>query len=572
MASPSDSLSPASTAGRRFVRAPKRGVSSSIQLLKTGKGVLTPHKLRNGTFIIPGTGERVRRQINLRAPPSFDGTSPQPHDVEDFYFSGDGSDSLADMFRAARSSVVKAFKDSRTYLKSPEAKAILKCSLAYLLGSMATFLPPVTNLLGHQDGKHMVATITVYFHPARSAGSMVEATMLGIAAFCYALFISVSSMAVSVLCDTKLNRIELGYALILIVFCGGGLGFIGWLKQKFNAPLVNVACSLASLAIITVLTKENAVQVGVFSNDKVVQVMKMILLGICSTSAVSLLLWPVSARAELRETMIRATGSFAEMLTMITQGFLSGSENELQGKSVNRALSQYNSVFTQLSMHLKEAKLEHYVLGTEDQYKLEARLVNCMQTLAQSIGGLRSAATTQFTLLLEGIDTGSANASNHTTPTRLLPQGWGPTSPLSGSRQDRFAVLTAIEERSEDGSGAEDQVPATISQAQGLQTPRLDRRGSEESISTVTSITVRTPGDIFCRFILHLGPSMKSLAYSLSQILNELPFGPGPDYEININSNFRTSLDAALYIPQESPLYHANLYIGSYTAMLALKP
>src|ERR1700678_157746 len=109
----------------------------------------------------------------------------------------------------------------------------------------------------------MAATITVYFHPARSAGSMEEAALLGVAAFCYALFISVSSMAVSVLCETQLGMIELGYALVLIVFCGGGLGFIGWLKQRFSTPLVNVACSLASLAIITVLTKENAVQVAV---------------------------------------------------------------------------------------------------------------------------------------------------------------------------------------------------------------------------------------------------------------------------------------------------------------------
>ena len=73
---------------------------------------------------------------------------------------------------------------------------------------MATFLPPIENFLGHQDGKHIVATITVYFHPARSAGSMEEAVILGIIAFCYAVFVSVSSMAISVFCDTRLDLIE----------------------------------------------------------------------------------------------------------------------------------------------------------------------------------------------------------------------------------------------------------------------------------------------------------------------------------------------------------------------------
>lgn len=329
----------------------------------------------------------------------------------------------------------------------------------------------------------MVATITVYFHPARSAGSMEEAAILGFLAFCYAVFISVSSMAVSVFCETQLGLIELGYALVLIVFCGGGLGFIGWFKQKYNAPLVNVGCSLASLAIITVLTKENAVQVGVFSNDKIVQVMKMVILGMLTTSAVSLLIWPVSARTELRDTMIKVTDSFGDMLTMITRGFLSGSETDLRSTTFNNALSRYKSVFTELTKNLKEAKLEHYVLGTEDQYKLEAKLVNCLQKLAQSIGGLRSAATTQFTLLREAAISGS-NTPIHAG--RTIPEVRNSSISIVNARQDRFAVLTAIEEASEEGSGAEDQQTRTTRR-------HIARQGTETSVESINLPTARTP-------------------------------------------------------------------------------
>jgi hypothetical protein len=194
-------------------------------------------------------------------------------------------------FRRTWTSCVGSSKAFANWIKTPTGKGILKCSLAYTLGSLATFSPWLANFLGHQDGKHMVATITVYFHPARSSGSMIEAAILGISAFLYAVFISVSSMAVSVYCETQLGLIELGHALILIVFCGGGLGLVGWFKQRYNAPLVSVACSLTSLAIITVLTKENAVQIGVFEDDKIVQVMKMVIMGIISTSIVSLLVW-----------------------------------------------------------------------------------------------------------------------------------------------------------------------------------------------------------------------------------------------------------------------------------------
>jgi hypothetical protein len=164
---------------------------------------------------------------------------------------------------------------------------------------MATFVPPIASFLGQQDGKHIVATITVYFHPARSQGSMYEAALLAFVATLYAMFISITSMAVSV-AFASIDLMTLGHVIILIVFCGGGLGIVGWLKQRLLSPLVNVACSLASLAIITVLTKEGAVQASEFSDDKIVQVLEMVLMGILITTAVCLLISPISARKELR--------------------------------------------------------------------------------------------------------------------------------------------------------------------------------------------------------------------------------------------------------------------------------
>ncbi|TVY80910.1 Uncharacterized protein LSUE1_G003049 [Lachnellula suecica] len=522
MNSPTAADGPVPPSSRRFSRSSKRS------------------KLRNGTFILPGTGERVRRQITLRNSANWDGPARSSDSDNPFLLHQRRSYSRGGTFRKALDKSVEAANDFWVWLQTPTAKGILKCSLAYLLGSMGTFLPPLANFLGHQDGKHLVATITVYFHPARSAGSMEEAGMLGIAAFLYATFISISSMAVSVFFESQLGLIELGYALVLIVFCGGGLGFIGWFKQAYSSPLVSVACSLASLAIITVLTKENAVHVGVFSDDKIVQVMKMVIMGIISTSFVSLLVWPVSARKELRESMIKTTDSLGDMLTMITQGFLSGSETDLKSSNFNSVSGGYKSAFTQLTKNLKEAKLEHYVLGTEDQYKLEAGLVNCMQRLAQSIGGLRSAANTQFTLLKEG-----ANGSNTPVNTnRTIPE-LGSVSSALENRQDRFAVLTAIEEASEEGSGPED----------NMYTRNHSRAPTGGSVTTVASYslpTVKTPADIFSRFITHLGPSMKSLAYTLSQILEELPFSSGPHYAITINEHFQSSLTEAFSARSEA--------------------
>ncbi len=370
---------------------------------------------------------------------------------------------------------------------------MLKCSLAYLLGSLATFVAPVAAFLGQQDGKHMVATVTVYFHPARSQGSMYEAIVLAFAAFIYAVFISFASMGVSVLFGAKLGLIAIGHAIVLVVFCGGGLGFVGWAKQRLGNPLVNVACSLTSLAIITVLTKEGAVQAGLFSDDKVVQVMKMILMGCLASTTVCFLINPISARRELRINMIQVTDSFADMLAMITRSFLSGSEEELQQMPSIKASDRYRSVLASLAKNLKEAKYEHYVMGTEREYEVEARLVNCMQRLAQGIGGLRSAASTQFSLLAQSPPAGAVTPINADFSPFKLNASPSLFPPYLISPQEEHGVLPAIDEASEEERNTED-------------TANSVRESSVDGNDNLP--TVHLPAEIFSRFIMYLGPSL----------------------------------------------------------------
>ncbi len=373
-----------------------------------------------------------------------------------------------------------------SFATSNTGQGVLKCSLAYFLGSLATFLTPVAAFLGQQDGKHMVATVTVYFHPARSQGSMFEAIFLAFAAFLYAVLISSASMGVSVLFNAKLGLVALGHAIVLVVFCGGGLGLVGWIKQRLGNPLVNVSCSLTSLAIITVLTKEGAVQAGQFSDDKLVQVLKMILMGCLATTAVCFLVKPISARKELKVNMIQVTDSFADMLALVTRSFLSGSEADLQQIPSIKASDRYKSVFASLGKNLAEAKYEHYVMGTETEYQIEARLVECMQRLGHGIGGLRSAASTQFDLLSQTPAAGTA------TPTD------GIYSPINGSfsfpgdvgsARENYAGLPAIVEGQE-----EEQTSEESSSYANLQSPSEDSSGPiHRAIADRTAVsTART--------------------------------------------------------------------------------
>ena len=489
-------------------------------------------QLRQATFIVPHTGERRKKRATLQS--LYSQNDDQLNTAESATATTPllrrRSSPSTYKYRGRRSRIWQRCKtiveQFRAFLVSETGIGVLKCSLAYVLGSLATFVLPISNLLGQQDGKHMVATITVYFHPARSVGSMLEALICAFTAFLYAAFISITSMAVSSFFTDTLDLMLLGHAIVLIVFCGGGLGLVGWTKQKLGDPLVNVACSLASLAIITVLTKEGAVQAGDFSFVKIWQVLKMIIMGVVATMAVSFLIFPTSARSKLKKNMIDVTDSLADMLEVITNSFLSGSEDELKQKPFIIANERHRKNYSTLGKNLKEAKYEHYLLGTERRYSIEAKLVHCVQRITQSLGGLRSAAAMQFVVVTQPTAFfGSRDLRNldsfgsvFNTPSPFDALSRTPSHDLTGM------ALPPI-----------DEVPDEEGHDSGA-----GRRGQDYKVPPF-----RTPAEIFDLFIKHLGPSMSSLAFTLKEILDELPYGSGPKYEIKVNPKFRTSLSRA---------------------------
>ncbi|KAG9252002.1 60S ribosomal protein L19 [Emericellopsis atlantica] len=468
-------------------------------------------KTRNGTFIIPATGERSRRQFTLRTTSSIS--------------AGDGaSDTLstAETVGGKIKSVAKRAKDKTIglwyWFQSDEGHAVLKCTFAYLLGSGGTFFPPLSNFLGHRDGKHVSATITVYFHPARSVGSMIEAVFIGIIAILYAELIGFISMEVVIWGKEAFDIVQPAHVMVLLLCVGGGLGFVGWVKQRLNQPLVNVGSSLTSIAIITIITKEEAIQGGYVSGEKPLQILKLLLLGVASTVVVNLLVWRVSARRVLRQCMIKAAAAQADRLSFITRGFLNGTEEEMDSPEYAKMSANYNKAYTQMTKMLREAKNEHYFVGTEKLYKLDRSLAKCIETVAQSIGGLRSALAAQFMLLKE------------------VP-GADPKDLSTLKRSKSFHMDEATEQLSVINESDEDAESAHMYRSE----PTFD-----------STPLFRAPSDIFAHFINLLGPSMKSLAYTLSEILRESPFGEDPKNEITVNDQLRESLKDAVALYHEA--------------------
>lgn len=414
------------------------------------------------------------------------------------------------------------------WFQSDEGHAVLKCTFAYLLGSLGTFFPPLSRFLGHRDGKHVSATITVYFHPARTVGSMIEATFIAILAILYAEIISMVSMGIVIWGKEVFDIVQPAHVLVLIVCVCGGLGFVGWVKQALNQPTVNVGASLTSIAIITVITKEESVQGGYFSAEKPVQMLKILMLGVASTVAVNLLVWRVSARRVLRQNMIKTSVSLADKLSLVAKGFLNGSEEELNSLEYASLTTNYTKAYTQMTKTLREAKNEHYFVGREKLYQSDKSLVKCLETLAQAIGGLRSALDTQFMLLKEAPTSGSQDGN--TAQPVLSPQSPRTTRTLSGFFDQRLAVI----DESDEGEEA------------------VQRRMNQSDPSLDKTPIFRSPSDIFALFIELLGPSMKSLSYTLSETLRSPAFGKDPKSDITINDRLRESLRDALTLYDEA--------------------
>ncbi|KAI1617412.1 Fusaric acid resistance protein-like-domain-containing protein [Exophiala viscosa] len=472
--------------------------------------------LRYSSYIDPSTGARLSRTFTLHSLDN-DSDEDERHDASE-------TAPLLQPSHASHqnggSSWQKRLKiKSKEYagnvwdfLRSDTGKGIFKFALAYLLGSLATFVHPLSHLFGRQNSKHMVATITVYFHPARSLGSMLDAFFLATTAFLYTAVISLLSMSVAAFFSDVVHLIELGHAIVLIVFLGGGLSFVAWVKLRKNDPLVNIACSLASLGIITILTKEGAIQAGDYSVKTITQILKMIVAGVIVTTLVSILIFPISARAKLKKILLDLTDSQSDMLALITSSFLSGDETELENSVIVGINERHKKLSSTVAQNLKESKYEHYLLGTERQAFIETRLGLCTQRISQSIGGLRSAAAMQFVVIKE--------------------PAFG-----SGARFEGIGNTT----------------PLWMNSLQGSKTVDDDQSASPADGSHKDlSEPVRSPAQIFELFIQNMGPAMRSLAFTLKEILEHYPFDASRNYAVMANPKFKISLERALDLYKNS--------------------
>ncbi|KDN43429.1 hypothetical protein K437DRAFT_225605 [Tilletiaria anomala UBC 951] len=385
-------------------------------------------------------------------------------------------------------------------------RGLLKCFIAYFLASLCTFSPVLSRRLAmllpnHDPDKkvpisnlHMIATVSVYFHPAKTLGAMLEADMYALVGFVYSLLLTTLSMLTAVFLH-NLDLALLSNFLIVSIFLGGGMGFMAWAKVRMASPSFNTACSMIGIVVFTVMIKEGAAHLGRFSSDKSLQVTICVISGVFISNLICFAIGPQSATKALQADIRRNLTGFATLLKVLTKTFLLDDPRNfsLDSERIKQAIDDHHTSFTSLKKNLREAQMER-MLDARMRGQAPARyadVVGSMNRLAQHLGGLRSSCGLQQRIISKQKEATAAAAKQAAMESEAAAR-----RPEAGG-EDPFAAGEAEVDADNDGQWK-----------------------------------ART--DAFGDFVQFIGPHMRSLVFTSSRTLR------------NLRSAFLTAGDVAL--------------------------
>ncbi|CCM03886.1 uncharacterized protein FIBRA_06037 [Fibroporia radiculosa] len=293
---------------------------------------------------------------------------------------------------------------------SPLHRNILKCAVAYFIASLFTFSPYLSGLISdmtnYGSGEsppspsgHMVATVAVYFNPAKTLGGMVEADIFCLTGLLFAAFVSLSSMSMFWFFEVQPGWEWLADMLVLL-WIGMGMSVVAYMKVWMAKPSFNTA-----IILFVVVVREGGL-------ETLLQVSFVISCGALVSNVVCAVLWPQSAAKNLQDTMTKTLQSFATLLDLITETFLlEEPRHQLSHEKIQRAVDSHQASFTSLKKHFAEAQSEWVFGGPR---KTSSSKINKMRTsrgdayqdaidslnrLGQHLNGLRSGTALQADLI-----------------------------------------------------------------------------------------------------------------------------------------------------------------------------
>ncbi|KAK2463297.1 hypothetical protein APHAL10511_004952 [Amanita phalloides] len=288
---------------------------------------------------------------------------------------------------------------------SPLHRNVLKCSIAYFMASLFTFCPYLSNWIsdltsygperqGPTPSGHMVATIAVYYNPAKTIGGMLEADLFCVFGLLYASIVCLSSMSLFWWLELQPGWEWLG-DVIAILWIGVSMSAMAWMKVWMRNPSFNTACSMVAIIIFVVLVKEGGLVT-------LLQVSSIVICGSIVSNLTCCIFWPQTATRNLEKDIATTLRSFSTLITRLADTFLLEHHSDVMQNKLHKAVEDHQNSFTKLRKNLNESRTERLYTSWKDN----EGVVDSMNRLAQHLNGLRSTTKLRHKLMAGDIPLG----------------------------------------------------------------------------------------------------------------------------------------------------------------------
>ncbi|KAI7892893.1 uncharacterized protein EV154DRAFT_461736 [Mucor mucedo] len=284
---------------------------------------------------------------------------------------------------------------------SYKQKMVLKCSFAYLLGSLFTFVPVLNQMLGTARlSSHVIATVTVFFNPSKTVGGMVEAAGYGLLYTVCALLLSLLSMVIAIYLRSEEYYVT-SCCVTLGFWLAGSTFALSFIKAHYNKPSIGTGCGLYFMIIFPVLVREGSVIPSDFDPTYIEEMFSIVTIGTAISAFVCWFIWPMTATKKLKTDINDTLIAVRILVKLLTKTFLLDSDlpEFTANEHLHTAINSHRTSFISLKASLADAKREYYNLDIWKHAEGYDSIVSSLQRLAQHIGGLRSSCGLQFEVM-----------------------------------------------------------------------------------------------------------------------------------------------------------------------------
>lgn len=278
---------------------------------------------------------------------------------------------------------------------------VFKCALAYTLASVFVFTE-LHDFYGTFTSKHQIATVSIYFHPARTVGAMIQACGYVLFALGYSVIVGILSMlAAYIIVD--LDWFKWGYFFIVLIFCGLAFSILGYFKIKTGNPTFDTSCTVAIIFLVTIVIKEDNIQKGILSFDQLFTYLGLVLTGVCISAVICFCYKPVYAAEMINENLNSLMDDINNQATLILHKFVTGKSTWCKefDKSKERIFAEMIAV----QNNLGHARFELLATRQQEKYDVLEQIANSHRTMIRILGGMAHTCVVNAGLLKDTGDT-----------------------------------------------------------------------------------------------------------------------------------------------------------------------